>query len=268
MFCSALKTKTLFVFLTVFCFCTLQAQVKNYTVANAHSHNDYEHGADAFVLAFKKGFGSIEADVFPVNGSLYVAHNKKDIKSERSLKAVYLDPLLKEFTSGKKRKLSLLIDIKEQHETALVLLEKELQPLKAFLTTTKKANYLTVIISGDRPAPSMYKNYASFIFFDDDLKKPHTKEEWKRVALVSLPFDKIVKWKGDTDLTMEEAKKVSHIIDSTHAAGKPIRFWAAPDTKTSWQWQMKLHADLIGTDKIEDLAAFLKNQKEKKIKGR
>lgn len=265
MFVAYSKTVRSFFFAltALFIYSCTAAQVKKYTTANAHSHNDYEHGQDAFILAFNNGFGSIEADVFPVEGALYVAHNKKDIQPERSLKKVYLDPLLQEFTSGKKRKLSLLIDIKEQHETALALLVKELEPLKTYLSTIQKSNYLTIIISGERPAPAMYKNYPDFIFFDDDLKRPHTATEWKRVALVSLPFDKIIRWKGEEDLTGDEIKKVSHIIDSTHTAGKPIRFWAAPDTKKSWQWQMKLHADLIGTDKIEELAHFMKESKKK-----
>jgi alkaline phosphatase len=48
------------------------------------------------------------------------------------------------------------------------------------------------------------------------------------------------------------------MIDSVHSAGKPFRFWAAPDTKTSWKLQKKLNADLIGTDRIDALANFLR----------
>ena len=52
---------------------TTHAQVKVYTVANAHSHNDYKNNIP-FLRAYEKGFGSIEADVFAVNGKLMVAH--------------------------------------------------------------------------------------------------------------------------------------------------------------------------------------------------
>ncbi|MFN2441022.1 MAG: hypothetical protein ABR503_17615 [Chitinophagaceae bacterium] len=42
-----------------------------------------------------------------------------------------------------------------------------------------------------------------------------------------------------------------------------MRFWAAPDNEASWKMQMKLGVNLIGTDKIDDLANFLKANKVK-----
>ena len=49
-----------------------------------------------------------------------------------------------------------------------------------------------------------------------------------------------------------------HVVDSVHNAGKPIRFWAAPDNEQSWNLQMHLGVDLIGTDKIKELAEELR----------
>lgn len=235
------------------------AQVKKYSTANAHAHNDYEHPVP-FYTAFKAGFGSIEADVFPVNGVLLVAHSKSDIKAGRTLKALYLDPLLKELSTDELRTVALLVDIKEDYKASLSLLVKELEPLQEYLSTLEKSNHLTIRISGTRPPPEEYINYPSFIFFDDDLKLKHTAEQWKRVDLVSLPFAKISNWKGEDEISRKDKKAVRHIIDSVHSAGKPIRFWAAPDTKASWKLQMKLHADLIGTDKIDELGSFLQKQ--------
>jgi alkaline phosphatase len=253
--------KILFFISTLFLFGVTKAQ--SYTPANAHAHNDYLNKAP-FYLAFKNGFGSIEADVFPVEGDLLVAHHKKDVQPEKNLVNLYLNPLIKEFAAHRERKLNLLIDIKENYKGALALLINELKPLENYLSTVGKANYITIIISGDRPPPSEYKEYPSYIFFDDDLQKTHNDKEWKRVALVSLPFNKITAWKGEGDLNADDEAKLAHIIDSTHSAGKPIRFWAAPDTETSWKLQMKLKADLIGTDKVNELAEFLK----KKHKGK
>ena len=146
------------------------------------------------------------------------------------------------------------------------MLIKELQPLQEYLSTQKKPNYLTIIISGNRPTPAQYKNYPNYIFFDVDLQLPHNAEEWKRVALVSLPFNKLSGWKGSGFLINEEKEKITQVIDSAHSKGKPIRFWAAPDTETSWKWQMKLGADLIGTDRINDLANFLRKEKKEQKK--
>ena len=244
-------------FIFLFLCITATAQSKNYSTENAHSHNDYLNPAP-FFLAFTHGFGSIEADVFPVNGILYVAHKKNEIQSQHTLKNLYLNPLLHKLGSNKVQKLSLLVDVKEDYKVALPLLIKELEPLKQYLSAPNQPNYLTIIVSGNRPPPAEYKNYPGFIFFDDDLKLPHADREWQRVALVSLPFNKISGWKGEDKLRRTDRNAVSQIIDSVHTSGKRIRFWAAPDTKSSWKWQMKLGTDLIGTDKISELGIFLK----------
>ena len=252
--------KILFFIPTLFLFTVASAQL--YSPANAHAHNDYLNKVP-FYLAFQNGFGSIEADVFPVKGDLLVAHYKKDVQTEKNLANLYLNPLIRELAEHKERKLNLLIDIKENYKEALALLVNELKQLQNYLSTVEKANYITIIISGDRPPPSEYKEYPSYIFFDDDLQRAHNADEWKRVALVSLPFNKITGWKGEGELNAGDEKKLAHIIDSTHSAGKPIRFWAAPDTETSWKLQMQLKADLIGTDKVNELAEFL-NKKHKR----
>lgn len=237
------------------------SQVKKYTVANAHAHNDYEHPLP-FYTAFNAGFGSIEADVFPVDGALIVSHSKKDIQPDRTLKRLYLDPLLHELEKNKKRKLNLLIDIKENYKLSLELLIKELAPLKKYLFTYQnKNNPVTILISGERPVPAEYKNYPGYIFFDDDLRLAHTPDEWKRVGLVSLSFRRYSSWKGKDALPEKDRSILIHVVDSVHHAGKPIRFWEAPDNEKSWAIQMKLGVDLIGTDKIDQLAGFL----EKKI---
>jgi len=245
---------------SVFAITNAKGQLKGYTPANGHAHNDYLN-TNPFFLAYENGFGSIEADIFPVDEMLYVAHKKKEIHSNKTLQDLYIVPLIRKFTSDSARKLNLLIDIKENYSLSLSLLIKELEPLKPYLSTLDKSNYITIIISGDRPPPTAYKNYPDFIFFDYDLQWPHNSEELKRVALVSFPFDRISKWKGKGALNAEDEKKIKQVIDTAHAMKKPFRFWAAPDSEQSWKLQMKFHADFIGTDKINELGHFLRKQK-------
>lgn len=245
----------------------LVAQPKVYTVANAHAHNDYLHPVP-FYTAWNAGFGSIEADVFPVNGMLYVAHHKGAIQPQRTLKNLYTDPLLKELKKNPGRKVNLLIDIKENYKESLNLLMQELAPLKKYLSTDEnKTKPVTILISGERPSPGEYKNYPGYIFFDDDLRKTHTPDEWKRVGLVSLSFERYSFWNGEGTIPEKDQSLVTNVIDSVHHAGKKIRFWAAPDTEASWNLQMKLGVDLVGTDKIETFSAFLKKNKTHLPKG-
>jgi hypothetical protein len=67
--------------------------VKSYSTAQAHSHNDYER-AHPFTDAYEQQFGSVEADIFLVNDTLFVAHNLKDIRHGRTFTALYLLPIL------------------------------------------------------------------------------------------------------------------------------------------------------------------------------
>ncbi|WP_462249204.1 PI-PLC domain-containing protein [Ferruginibacter sp.] len=249
--------KSLLLFFTsVTFFLNATAQPKKYSAVNAHAHNDYVHPVP-FYTAFHAGFGSIEADVFVVNETLCVAHKKNEVQPQLTLKALYLEPLLKEFTSNSNRHIKLLIDIKESYLQSLPLLLQELLPLQNFLSTPSAKKSLQIIITGNRPPPAAYNNYPLYIYFDDDLKLQHTADEWARVGLVSLQFSKLVTWKAEAAIEKKDKQILKHIIDSVHASGKPIRFWAAPDTLLSWKVQMKLGVDLIGTDKIETLANFI-----------
>ena len=234
------------------------AQPKQYTVADAHAHNDYEHPLP-FYTAFNAGFGSIEADVFPVNGVLCVAHNRQAIMPQRTLPNLYLQPLLKELTKNHARKLNLLIDIKENYKASLDLLIKELEPLQKYLVGIKGSTaQVTILISGERPPPAAYSNYPAYIFFDDDLRHFHSSVQWSRVGLVSLSFERYSHWNGQTQISIGDSNVLMHVVDSVHNAGKPIRFWAAPDNEQSWNLQMHLGVDLIGTDKIKELAEELR----------
>ena len=247
-------TKSFFFILltSTLCFQAL-GQRRNYSVQNGHAHNDYENDLP-FFTAYNTGFGSIEADVFPVNGKLYVAHDKASIRPERSLQTLYLDPLLKTLSTDKSRRLILLIDIKENYRISLPILIRELDPLQAIIASRQ----LQIVISGNRPTPAEFSNYPDYIHFDDDQIRKSSAEEWDRVGLVSLRFSNLSSWKGEGKMKKDERLRIKSTVDSVHRAGKEIRFWGSPDNPQAWKMLMKLKVDLIGTDKIAQLAAFIR----------
>src|SRR5213595_176008 len=61
-------------------------------LTRVHAHNDYEHKRP-LLDALDHGFCSVEADIFLVDGQLLVAHNRGGVRPERTLQALYLDPL-------------------------------------------------------------------------------------------------------------------------------------------------------------------------------
>ncbi len=253
----------LMIFLSCAITLTTNAQQKKFNFPLAHAHNDYLQPFP-FYTAYNAGFGSIEADIFPVNGVLCVAHNEDEIRPKLTLKSLYIDPILKELGLDKSRHLKLLIDIKKDSLLSLELLIKEIKPLVPFLSTTRENKQLIILISGKRPPPRDYNDYPGYIFFDDDMKLTHNAVEWERVGQVSLQFSRYSDWKGDNsnEPGREDIKRLEAVVDSIHRAGKTVRFWGAPDNEMSWTLQVKIAVDLIGTDKIEDLAAFLRKRSQ------
>lgn len=237
---------------------TVNGQDK-YTPANIHSHNDYSR-PDAFYHAFNAGAGAIEADIFLRNGKLMVAHDTSSIKPGLTLEKMYLQPILKEMRA-RPRPLNLVIDLKEAYGPILAELLREFKPLKPFIRSVDSKSPLTIIITGNRPSPGEYKNYPSYIYFDDDLQLPHNPNEWKRVAQVSLNFTNYSKWKGDTTIPNVDEKVFKSVINAVHQSGKKIRFWAAPDNPAGWQKLMELKADILSTDEIDKLLIKIRNSK-------
>src|SRR3954466_15622599 len=58
----------------------------------AHAHNDYEH-ARPLLDALDHGFCSVEADIWLMPEGLLIGHDRKDLRPNRTLQALYLNPL-------------------------------------------------------------------------------------------------------------------------------------------------------------------------------
>ncbi|WP_184543163.1 alkaline phosphatase [Mucilaginibacter sp. FT3.2] len=239
----------------------VNAQIKTYTVADAHSHNDYKNNIP-FYRAYEKGFGSIEADVYAVKGQLMVAHDKKEISAKRSLKILYIDPLIEKLSHDPQRHLRLLIEIKEDYKAVLPLVINELKPLEKYFAYDGHPGRLSIVMTGAVPPAAVMPNYPDWISFDVDHLDGFRATQWKKIGLVSFPLSKYVHWNGKGVFNGEEIKRLKDGIDSVHNAGKKVRFFETPDTKSSWLAMLRLGVDVIGTDDIEGLGNFL-NRKEK-----
>src|SRR5262249_51413181 len=81
------------ILLAIFSACSiLPAQESPKPLVRVHAHNDYEHKRPLFD-ALEHGFCSVEADIYLVDGQLLVAHQRNQVKSERTLQKLYLEPL-------------------------------------------------------------------------------------------------------------------------------------------------------------------------------
>src|SRR5438105_5170374 len=101
-------------------------------LTRVHAHNDYEHKHPLWD-ALDHGFCSVEADIYLVNGKLLVAHMRSQVKPERTLEKLYLDPLRQRVKENGGRvyaagpEVVLLIDIKTDWKTTYPLLREVLK---------------------------------------------------------------------------------------------------------------------------------------------
>src|SRR5262249_25438078 len=97
----------------------------------AHAHNDYAHKRP-LLDALEQGFCSVEADIFLEKGRLLVGHDRKDLRPERTLEKLYLDPLRERARANRGRvypggpTVYLLIDVKTGAKRTYAALAKVL----------------------------------------------------------------------------------------------------------------------------------------------
>jgi len=254
-----LKT-TLSLIILQYAFLIAYAQPQKYTVANAHSHNDYEQKVP-FWMAYDAGFGSIEADIFLVDTVLFVAHDRIELQRKIKLETEYLIPIRNCLSKNNGRpyadpgkKLQLLIDIKTDsiHTLdALILLLKKYPDLIG-------SKSLSWVITGNRPDQLLFSQYPSFIRFDGELHVHYSSEALTRIQMMSDDFKNYSSWNGENNLPDADRNTLTIAVKQAHHLHKTVRFWDAPDQPNAWKELMRLQVDYINTDHIQELADFLK----------
>ena len=237
------------------------AQPGSYSIANTHSHNDYKQSIP-FWLAYSHGFGSIEADIFLVDGGLLVAHSRKELEPQLTLEKLYLQPLLECLKKNKgtvyadpSRVLQLLIDIKTD---SIHTLDKLVETIRKYPELVACPT-LRFVITGNRPDPSLFQGYPAFIQFDGELYRNYSAAALEKIVLLSDDFKSYSQWNGKGIVPEKEWKILQTAVKKAHDLKKPVRFWDAPDFINAWQQFIHLQADYINTDHIDSLSNYLNN---------
>ncbi len=237
-----------------------------YTSLNAHSHNDYEQ-TKPFYLAYNAHFGSIEADIWAVDGELFIAHARNKITPSWTIDQLYIQPIVELFKKNKgqawndsKATFQLLIDLKTGVEPTLSLLAEKLKKYPEVFDPSVNKNAVRVTITGNRPDPLKFGLYPGFIFFDGNISLKYEVEQLKRIGIYSENLRNYTSWKGIEAIPAKDEARLKGIIDSVHSIGKRIRFWNAPDTPQAWVKLINLKVDYLNTDHIPELSDFLKSR--------
>lgn len=232
---------------------------------NAHAHNDYLHERPLFD-ALDRGFCSVEADIFLVDGALLVAHDRGKCKPERSLDALYLKPLWDRFQAHgsiypQAAPFTLLIDIKSDGEAIYPLLDKQLAAYDAMLThftnDSTAEGAVTVIISGDRPFDTILKSSPRRAGIDGRLSDLAGPVNPNQMPLISDNWPSHFKWMGQGAMPEEQARKLEDVVNRAHQSHVRVRFWGIPQRESIWISLHNAGVDLLNADDLGQLQAVL-----------
>lgn len=252
-----------------------------------HAHNDYLH-AHPLLDALHNGFAGVEADVWLVGDELRVAHDEqKDWSKALTLRDGYLEPMAglvkkKGSVYGDGAVVVLLIDIKSAAEATYgrlhLLLDGYSKSHPGLLTTYQRGGggrtavrrgALSVIISGNRPRASMAAQAVRYAAYDGRLEDvgPDIKDGDRPefVALISDNWNNCftgpAAWDGTGDMPAATRDRLRRLVADVHGEGKMLRFWNLPkDAAAVWGPLYDAGVDLINTDDLEGLAAFVRSR--------
>ena len=241
-------------------------------LSRAHAHNDYEH-TRPLLDALDHGFTSVEADVYLIGGELLVGHDLTDLQPGRTLQSLYLDPLVQrvrehggEVYSGRDEPVQLLVDIKNTGAATYTRIDQVLRQYRPILTQWSggavKERAVSVVISGDRPRALMEAQKVRLAAYDGRLADLGSGAPASFVPLISSNWNSSFTWQGVGPMPEVERVRLHSIVDTAHADGQRVRFWATFDVASDareavWAELLAADVDHINTDDLPGLRTFL-----------
>lgn len=235
----------------------------------AHSHNDYEHDRP-LLDALDHGFCSVEADINLIDGKLLVAHSPRETKPEKSIEALYLDPLRKRIGEnggnvypGSKAQVWLLIDIKGDVRRTWPVLNNVLKQYADILTSydgkkVTQGPVSVVVDNADGPIAAEQVRYAAI---DGRLNNLEQNVPAELMPWISASWQDTFSWNAKGPMPAEELAKLREIVNKVHGQGKKLRFWALPNPLVVWPVLYKEGVDFLNADSLPMLRDFLAGQK-------
>ncbi|KAH7152529.1 hypothetical protein B0J13DRAFT_266568 [Dactylonectria estremocensis] len=242
------------------------------------SHNDYWRKMPLF-SALIAGCIGVEADVWALKDELYVSHDRGRLATDRTLSALYIDPLLKilhdrnsatgaglptrgVYAIDPTQTLVLLVDIKANAEAAWPLLLKKLQPLRkaGWLTHLKNGTLIhapiTVVGTGETRVEQIESNPFKDIFLDAPLAKlGGNAYNSFNSYYASVSFPRSIGLVGPQGLRQSQLLKIRGQIKEAHSRGLKVRYWnlpAWPFSKRNQLWEVLINEglDILHVDDV------------------
>jgi hypothetical protein len=233
---------------------------------HAHAHNDYEHPRPLFD-ALDHGFCSVEADIYLVKDQLLVGHEATDLRPERTLEKLYLDPLRARVRANGGRvyrdgpTIFLLIDVKTEAKATYRALDKVLARYADILSVVDHGKFepkaVTAVISGNRAPELLAAQTVRYAGLDGRLTDVDSEVPAHQMPWISDRWTAHFHWQGKGPIPAEERAKLQQLVQKVHQHGRLLRFWATPELPAFWHELRAAGVDLINTDQLAELQRFL-----------
>ncbi len=249
---------------------TLPRRINQAIHYNAFSHNDYwRENPLRDALAFR--YNCVEADLWLIDGELYVSHDRPEPDPAITFENLYLKPLAARIQAnggkvypGSDRPFYLMVDCKAEGEAMYKVLKKQMEPYKEYFCSVDEGVYkegaVLFFLSGDRPKESLPKEESRLAFLDGQIKDLGQGIPATLAPVVSDNYAAFFTWEGDGEMPADQLRKMREIIRQVHDEGKLFRWWGAPDTEAFKRFFIEEGVDLVGADNLNGLYNVLNEQ--------
>lgn len=237
-------------------------------LVHAHAHNDYMH-ARPLLGAVERGFCSVEADVWLVDGEVLVAHDRQDCTPERTLRSLYLEPLRTRIAEQGGRvhrdgplEFQLLIDFKSGGRATWEAVRDELRAFADILTSFgpdgRKPGPVLAVLSGAAPDDVVLADEERLCAVDGWFGEVERGLGPDQVPLLSASWLDQFQWTGHGPMPEDQRRRLLDLTARAHAAGRKIRFWAVPNRVRLWAEQLACGVDWLNLDNLPSAERFLR----------
>ncbi|KAF2685300.1 hypothetical protein K458DRAFT_301055 [Lentithecium fluviatile CBS 122367] len=253
-----------------------------------HSHNDYWRDVP-FYSGLSYGAVSTEADVWLINGTLYVGHERSALTAERTLESLYINPILDTlhrqnpttdfapsstlngvFDTASTQTLYLFIDLKTDGPTTWPAVLSALEPLRkegylsSYDGTAFTSRPVTVIGTGNTPLWLVQAAVPRDAFYDAPLallNSTYTNVTANDAPIASTDFAASLGEVRKPELNETQLATLRAQIKTASDKGIKARYWNQPQfpigvRNAVWRGLWEEGVGLLNVDDLEGAAGF------------
>ncbi|UOQ70171.1 hypothetical protein [Hymenobacter cellulosilyticus] len=214
--------------------------------------------------ALQLGFKSVEADIFLIDSTLQVGHERTALNPTRTLQSLYLDPLQQQLRNGgqlytRPAELWLFVDFKTAGPATYAQLRRVLSRYRDLLVTPRQARPggVRVILTGSYTRPEVLADADRLVFLDGLLSDLQPQLA-TTIPAVNGDWRQSFRWDGTGKMPAAESARLQKLSAQAVKYGQKVRFWNLPaataaQRRAVWQELLLYPGLLVGADELGEL---------------